>query len=140
MVCMSFVERTDSCGTFERYKRYSMLPFAPVTGLKVSPAGCKSFSVAYCTTFLITSSCTFLSRTIPFLPTCSLPASNCGFTRHTSVPSVPRSFEATGKTSFNYMKDTSMLIKLMGSSIREKSKYLILHFSIFTTRGSIRSL
>ncbi len=62
-------------------------------------------------TLLITSICISGSRTTPFFPTLPLPASNCGFIKHTACPSCFNNFANTGRTSFNEINDTSMLAK-----------------------------
>ena len=73
--------------------------------------------LAYSITLSITSLCTFLSLTTPFFPTFSLPASNCGFIKHTILPlSVRRFF--TGKSTFvREINDTSIDANSILSSI-----------------------
>ena len=89
------------------YKRYSIFPSGPFTGENVSPLMMKLSSVAYLITISITSSCTLKSLTTPFLPTFSLPASNCGFIRQTISALSFRRLTAAGRTLVREMKDTS---------------------------------
>ena len=71
--------------------------------------------IAYAITFSITSRCTAGSRTTPFFPTFSLPASNCGLIRHTISPFSVRRFLTGRRTLVREIKDTSMEEKSAGS-------------------------
>ena len=67
----------------------------------------KLFSFIIPITFSITAICTALSRTTPFLPTFSLPASNCGFIRHTALPPSFKSVRITGIMCESDINETS---------------------------------
>ena len=58
-------------------------------------------------TVSMTSSWTFLSRTTPFLPTFSRPASNWGFIRQTISPPLSRISKAGGRILDREIKETS---------------------------------
>ena len=90
-------------------------------------------------TFSMTSRCTDLSRTTPFFPTFSFPASNCGLIRQTiSPPSRNNSF-AGPRTFVREIKDTSTEAKSSTSAISSGVTYRIFVFSMQTTRSSFRS-
>ena len=117
-----------------------MLPLVPLIGEFVRAKIFKSKSLARPIIFLITSICTFLSLTMPPLPTLPFPASNCGFISATIFPFSPQISYATGRTNSREIKETSMEIKSTSSVINSLSKYLILVLSRETTLSSILSL
>lgn len=73
--------------------------------------------------------------TIPFFPTSSLPASNCGFIRATIIPLSEIKEKALGKIKVKEINETSIEIKSNFSWIKDSSKYLILVLSIVITFG-----
>jgi hypothetical protein len=85
--------------------KYSILPSGPVTGENERPATeYPSSKEDDDITEFITSSWTPGSFTTPFFPTLFLPASNCGFTRHTTLPKGFSIFFNGGSISFRDMK------------------------------------
>ena len=86
-----------------------MLPSGPLMGEKDSACAAQpsSFSMK-ASTSAITSRCTCLSRTTPFLPTRSRPASNCGLMSEMNAPSSPMISAAAGRILVMEMKDTSI--------------------------------
>ena len=66
-------------------------------GEKSRPAGVKWFAMAYPSAIFSTSRWVAGSRTTPFLPTFSRPASNCGLTRQTPTASGVQMASATGR-------------------------------------------
>ena len=79
------------------------------------------------------------SRTTPFLPTFSRPASNWGFTRQTPAAWSAVTARATGKMCFREMKETSTLKNSTGSASWSGVTLRMLVRSMFTTRSSVRS-
>ena len=79
------------------------------------------------------------SLTTPFLPTFSLPASNCGFISATISPHSPKRLYAAGNTFESDIKETSILAKSILSPMSSGFTYLILVFSITTTLVSFLS-
>ena len=58
----------------------------------------------------------------------------------TMCPDESNTFRTTGNMCFTEIKETSIDTKSTGSSIKSVSRYRMFVFSIFTTRGSTRSL
>ncbi len=77
------------------------------------------------------------SATIPFLPTLSLPASNCGLIKATASPFAAKTVFKTGQISFKEIKDTSIQAKRTCPSVKSSGllwrKFV---FSITVTRSS----
>ena len=94
-----------------------MFPSGPRMGEKSMAATVKSAWAAWSRKCSSTSRWTLGSRTTPFLPTFSRPASNWGFTRQTTRPlsfSTPR---RAGRMSRREIKETSTLAKSRASGI-----------------------
>ena len=98
-----------------RWARYSMFPSGPFIGEKVIPFTVNPASRALSRKRSTTSRWTLGSRTTPFLPTFSRPASNWGFTRHTACPSGFSRPARAGRMSRREIKETSTLAKSRGS-------------------------
>lgn len=85
------------------------IPLRPFNGRKIEPAQENPLSRANPQAARSTSLCVAASRTTPFLPTFSRPASNCGFTRQTPCAPPDVTAFATGNTWRKEMNDTSTL-------------------------------
>ena len=116
-----------------------MFPSGPFTGENVRFLISNPIETAKSITIFITSRCTAGSRTTPCLPTFSLPASNCGFIRHTICPSLARSAFTGPRTFVSEINETSMLENWILSAISSGVTYRIFVFSMQTTRSSLRS-
>ena len=79
------------------------------------------------------------SRTTPCLPTSPRPASNCGLTSATTVPSGARQGSSGGRISLSEMNDTSMDANAAGCANQPGSIYRAFVRSMTVTRASPRS-
>ena len=86
-----------------------------------------------------TNLCVDFSRTIPPLPTSSLPASNCGLIRATKEPVSFNKVVAIGSTLSKEIKATSIEIKSLSSPNCTGVTVRIFCFSILMTLGSCRN-
>ncbi len=117
-----------------------MFPPAPVMGEWVSPRTFKPIPIIKSYIFCITSLCTIGSLTIPFRPTFSRPASNCGLIRAIIFPPGFNKVLATGSTSVREIKATSITAMSQLSPRSSGLTNLMFVRSMTTTLVSWRSL
>jgi len=116
-------QRVDKAGTAvpndaQIEVRGNTLRYVSRGGLKLE----KPESFACVRKFSSTSRCTSGSRTTPFFPTFSRPASNWGLMRQATCPPSFKTRCTAGRINFSEINDTSMLAKSSSSGIWSRSR------------------
>src|SRR6185437_14000825 len=121
------------------YRRNSWFPSAPAIGDGITPTFCQPSETTAAETLSTASRCAAGSRTMPPLPMCSRPASNCGLTRMMASRSSGAAANTGSSSNVAEMKETSITRSEAWESSAPGSRRRALVRSRRWTRESLRS-